>query len=141
MRLEGCMDKVGEAQRWLLHLSLLLQLNSAVMPQVKLMAEVNAMLSSFAEQKAAAVASAVACMHNELAQGRSSTETSFNALSQAASSANDAIKASIASQTLNFYRAALADTPVCHSIQTLTGRLARVPPLLCAMPPQLSPQR
>lgn len=62
--------------------------------QAKLLAEVNAMLSSFAEQKAAAVASAVAGMHGVLAQGRSSTEASFSALSQATSSANEAIKAS-----------------------------------------------
>ena len=58
------------------------------------------MLSSFAEQKAAAVASAVAGMHGVLAQGRTTTETSFNALSQAATSANEAIKASAASHIL-----------------------------------------
>ena len=57
------------------------------------------MLSSFAEQKAAAVVSAVAGMHGVLAQGRSGAETSFSALSQAANSANDAIKASDASPT------------------------------------------
>ena len=78
----------------------LLQLSTLVHTQVRLMAEVNAMLSSFAEQKAAAVATAVACMHDELAQGRSRTETSFNALSQAASSANEAIRASTASHLL-----------------------------------------
>jgi len=63
-------------------------------PQAKLLAEVNAMLSSFTEQKAAAVGSAVSGMHSLLAQGRASTEISFNTLSQAASSASDAIKAS-----------------------------------------------
>jgi len=52
------------------------------------------MLSSFTEQKAAAVGSAISGMHSLLEQGRASTEISFNTLSQAASSASDAIKAS-----------------------------------------------
>ena len=60
--------------------------------QAKLMSEVSAMLSSFAEQKAAAVASAVGAMHGALAQGRHSTEASFAVLSGAVSSADDAIK-------------------------------------------------
>ena len=78
----------------------LLQFSIAVYLQAKLLAEVNAMLSSFAEQKAAAVASAVAGMHGVLAQDRTSTEASFNALSQATSSAIDAIKASAESRIL-----------------------------------------
>lgn len=61
--------------------------------QAKLLAEVGAMLSGFAEQKAAAVASAVGSMHGLLAQGRSSAEAAFDALAQAASSADGTIKA------------------------------------------------
>lgn len=50
------------------------------------------MLTRFAEQKAAEVASAVGAMHGALAQGRHSTEASFAVLSGAVSSADDAIK-------------------------------------------------
>ncbi len=79
----------------------LVQFSTAVHVQAKLLAEVDAMLSSFAEQKAAAVASAMAGMHGVLAQGRSSTEASFSALTQATSSANETMKAITASQILH----------------------------------------
>lgn len=51
------------------------------------------MLGAFAEQKAAAVASAVGDLHGLLAQGRSATDASFTSLAQAATSADAALKA------------------------------------------------
>lgn len=53
------------------------------------------MLGAFAEQKAAAVASAVGDLHGLLAQGCSSTSASFASLAQAAASADTALKASL----------------------------------------------
>ena len=52
------------------------------------------MLGAFAEQKAAAVASAVGNLHGLLAQGRSTIHASFGSLAQAADSADTALKAS-----------------------------------------------
>lgn len=113
----------------LLHVSLLLQLSWAVHAQARLMAEVNAMLSSFAEQKAAAVASAVAGMHGVLAQGRSGTETSFTALSRATSSANDAIKAGPAGPTLYMFEV-LSVGPKCIGEQPIGCKRLSMPAAL-----------
>ena len=69
-------------------------MGAVVILQAKLLAEVDAMLGAFAQQKAAAVASAVGDLHGLLAQGCSSTRASFASLALAASSADTALKAS-----------------------------------------------